>query len=115
MQSVIEHKSGVVVSVKTFRPLWVFPWLSSVWRQFPMRTCMATVSYENKRAAEIGHAELTKLLEGLDIGDKMEEPFPAIERYAKKKTGQGVRSYRIYSGHAAEGKVTVKITPEREP
>jgi hypothetical protein len=115
MQAVIEHKSGVIFSVKTFRPLWLFPWLSSVWRQFPMRTCVATVSYENKRAAEAGHRELVQLLQALEVGGKMAEPFAAIEEYAKKKTGAGVRSYRIYPGHAAEGKVTVKITPERKP
>ena len=56
MQSVVEHSSGLIFSVKTFRPLWVFPWLASVWRQFPMRTCLATVSYDNKAAAEIGAA-----------------------------------------------------------
>ncbi len=30
MQKTIEHESGVIFSVKTFRPLRVFPWLSSV-------------------------------------------------------------------------------------
>jgi len=115
MQSVVEHSSGLIFSVKTFRPLWVFPWLSSVWRQFPMRTCIATVSYGNKAAAEAGHQELTALVQGLQVGGKMGEPFQAIEAYAKKKTGTGVRSYRVYPGHALEGKVTVKVSPERRP
>lgn len=115
MQSLVNHKSGLIFSVKTFRPLWIFPWNSSVWRQFPMRTCLATVSYENKRAAEAGHKELVALLQELNVGGKMGEPFQAIENYAKKNAGAGVRSCRVYAGHAAEGKVTVKITPERKP
>jgi hypothetical protein len=112
MQKTIEHESGVIFSVKTFRPLWVFPWLSSVWRAFPMSTCIATISYEGKRAAEAGHDELSRLLKGLTIGPKMGEPFAAIEAWAKTKVGAGVRSYRIYPGHEAEGKVSVKISRE---
>ena len=115
MQTVVEHNSGLIFFVKTFRPLWIFPWHSSVWREFPMRTCMASISYDGKTAAEAGHQELIELLRGLPVGEKMSEPFPAIEAFAKRKTGAGVRSYRIYSGHAVEGKVTVRITPPRKP
>jgi hypothetical protein len=79
-----------------------------------MRTCIATVSYGHAAAAETGHKEITTLLKSLEIGGKMSEPFDAIEAYAKKKTGTGVRSYRVYSGHAVEGKVTVKVSPERK-
>ncbi len=114
MQTVIEHDSGLVFSVKTFRPLWIFPWISSVWRQFPMRTCIATVSYDNKAAAEAGHKDLGALLKALKVGGKMGEPFQAIETYGKQKTGAGVRSARVYPGHALEGKMTVKVTPERK-
>lgn len=111
MQSVFQHSSGLIFSVKTFRPLWVFPWMSSVWRQFPFKTCIATVSYEDKAAAKVGHEEVTALLEDLEIGSEMREPFQAIEAYVKKKTG-AVRSYRMYPGHAVEGKVTVKINKQ---
>ena len=48
MHKTIEHESGVIFSVKTFRPLWVFPWLSSVWRALPMSTCIGTIRYEGK-------------------------------------------------------------------
>jgi hypothetical protein len=113
MRAVIEHESGLILSIKTFRPLWVFPWLSSIWRQFPMATCLATISYEDRTAAERGHAELERLLKGLKIGPKMSEPFQAIESFAKKKSGAGVRSYRIYKGHAVEGKVSVEVEKRR--
>ncbi len=114
MLDVIEHRSGQVYSVKTFRPLWIFPWTSSVWRQIPFRTCIATISYSNKAAAEAGHQELVALLRDLAIGEKMREPFDALEAYGQRKKGAGVHSHRIYAGHEVEGKVTVRITPERK-
>jgi hypothetical protein len=114
MQSVIEHEGGLLFSVKTFRPLWIFPWTSSIWRQFPFRTCIATVSYNGRQAAEKGHEELTALLKGLKIGPKMNEPFHAIETFARKKTGQGVKSFRVYPGHAVEGKVAVEVKHVRK-
>lgn len=114
MLDVIEHPSGQIYSVKTFRPLWIFPWNSSVWRQFPFQTCIATISYSNKAAAEAGHQELIALLRDLKIGEKMREPFEALEKYGQRKTGTGVHSYRIYPGHKVEGKVTVRVSPERK-
>ncbi len=113
MQDIIEHPSGLVLSAKTFRPLWIFPWTCSIWRQFPLRTAIATVAFQNKPAAEVGHRELVALLQNLKIGPKMSELFPAIEAYAKDKAGNGVKSHRIYPGHEIEGKVTVKISPQR--
>ena len=113
MLTVIEHKSGLILSIKTFRPLWIFPWHSSIWRQFPLRTCIGTVRYDGKRAAEVGHKELAALLKDLKIGPDMSELFQAIEAFGKRKTGAGVKSYRIYPGHAVEGKVTVEVTPRR--
>ena len=113
MVTVIEHDSGLIFSIKTFRPLWIFPWNSSIWRQHPFRTCIATVSYDNKQAAEQGHKELSALLKGLQIGPKMSEPFQAIETFGKRKTGTGVKSYRIYRGHEVEGKVSFEVRPKR--
>ena len=113
MVTVIEHNSGLLLSIKTFRPLWIFPWNSSIWRQFPFRTCIATVSYDDKEAAEAGHKELAALLQGLKIGPKMSELFQAVEAFGKTKTGAGVKSYHIYPGHAVEGKVTVEVKPKR--
>jgi hypothetical protein len=113
MQKVIQHPHGSVYSIKTFRPLLIFPWTSSIWRQFPFRTAIATVAYTSKKAAEAGHNELAALLEGLEVGPKIKEPFQAIESYAKKKTGAGVKSYRIYPGHSVEGKVSVEVKSKR--
>ncbi len=113
MQDVIEHPSGLVLSATTFRPLWIFPWTCSIWRQFPLRTSIATVAFQNKPAAEAGHRELVTLLRDLKIGPEMSELFQAVEAYAKDKTGNGVKSYRIYPGHEVEGKVKVKISPKR--
>jgi hypothetical protein len=113
MLTAFEHKSGLIFSIKTFRPLWVFSWHSSIWRQFPFRTCIATIRYNNKMSARAGHKELTLLLQDLEIGPRMAEPFQAIESFGKAKTNSGVKSYRIYPGHVAEGKLIVKVTPKR--
>jgi len=43
----------------------------------------------------------------------MNEPFQAVEAFVKAKSGSGVKSYRIYSGHTVEGKVTVKVNVQR--
>jgi hypothetical protein len=114
MLTVIQHASGLVLSIKTFRPLLIFAWHSSVWRQFPFRTCLATVRYDDKRTAEAGHNELAALLQGLRIGPEMSEPFQVIEAFCKAKTGAGVKTYRIYPGHGVEGRVTVEVTPKRD-
>lgn len=114
MKTVVEHSSGQIYYVRTFRPLWIFPWTSSVWREFPFRTCLATISYENKAAAEACHQELIKLLRELDIGEKMREPFQALEEFSKAKVGAGIHSYDTYAGHEVEGKVSVRITPLRK-
>ena len=111
MLTIIEHESGPVYSVKTFRPLLIFPWNSSVWRVSPFATCIATISYDHKRAAATGHQELVALLNKLKIGPDMSEPFKAMETYGKSRTGTGVKSYRVYSGHAVEGKVKVETKP----
>ena len=113
MLTVIEHKSGLILSIKTFRPLWIFPWHSSVWRQFPFRTCIATIRYEDKRAAEVSHKELAALVQGLKIGPEISEVFQAVETFAKAKSGSGVKSFRIYPGHEVERKVTIEVTPKR--
>jgi hypothetical protein len=114
MQTVIEHKSGQVYSIKTFRPLWILPWFSSIWRQFPLRTWIATLKYENKAAAKKGHEALAAMLRDLQIGPKMSEPFEAIEAFAKNRAESGVKGYRISEGHAIEGKASVVIDAKRE-
>ena len=114
MWSVIQHDSGQIYSIKTFRPLLIFPWTSSIWRQSPFRTAIATVSYPSKAAAEQGHEELEKLIKALKIGPKMDEPFGAIDAFARKRAGDTVKSHRIYSGHDVEGKVSVQIESSRK-
>lgn len=113
MQDVIQHSSGIVLSARTFRPLWIFPWTCSVWRQFPLRTGIATIAFVNKQAAQQGHSEIVKLLGELQLSPDMQELFTALESYAKRQSEHGVKSYRIYAGHEVEGKVQVEITPER--
>lgn len=113
MLTLIEHKSGLIFSIKTFRPLWIFPWHSSIWRQFPFQTCIATVRYNNKLDAETGHKELAALLRSLEIGEEMKEPFQAVEVFCKSRTTTGVKSYRIYPGHAVEGDLSVEVNLKR--
>ena len=108
----IKNPSGIEISVKTFRPLLIFPWTSSVWRQFPFRTAIATVMFNDKPAAQRGHRELVDLLKNLKVGPKMHELFEAVEEYAKANE-EMVRSYRIYPGHKVEGKVSVEIAEKR--
>jgi hypothetical protein len=62
-----------------------------------MWTCIATLSYENKFAAESSQKDLVALLQALDAEREMDDPVQAIELYAKKKRGAGVRSYRVFS------------------
>lgn len=116
MQDIIEHPAGVVLSARTFRPLWIFPWTCSIWRQHPFRTSIATVSFDNKQAAEKGHQAIVRLLHDLELSPDMSELFSAIETYAKQNSGQGVKSYRICEGHEVEGKVQIQVQtrPERE-
>jgi hypothetical protein len=107
---VIQHPSGIVLSVKTFRPLRIFPWTASIWRQLPFATAMATVAFKGRDVAETGHRRLVELLRSLTLSPDMHELFSAVEAFAKSN-GQIVKSYRIYPGHAVEGKVTVE-TPK---
>src|SRR5690348_14971265 len=86
MQDTLEHESGLIFSIKTFRPLWIFPWLSSVWRQFPFATCIATVSYNNERAAEEGHQELIALLRRTTISSDMSEAFKVNRRVLQEES-----------------------------
>jgi hypothetical protein len=108
MVDVIQHRSGIVVSVKTFRPLLIFPWTASIWRQFPFAAAIATVAFKGRDAAQRGHRQLVELLRGLDHAD-MHELFGAVEAFAKAN-GDIVKSYRVYPGHAVEGKVKMKIS-----
>lgn len=113
MQDVIEHPSGLVLSVKTFRPLLIFPWTSAVWRQSPFRTAIATVAYRNKAAAQSGHDDLTRLLRNLQVAPDMSNLFSAVEEYAQQHLDGAVKSYRLYAGHEVEGRVEVRVeTPE---
>ena len=109
MVDVIEHPSGVVLSVKTFRPLLIFPWTSSVWRQSPFATAIATVAFKGKPGAESGHRQLVQLLRNLKISPDMHEPFTAVESFATAHP-EIVKSYRVYPGHAVEGKVRVEVS-----
>jgi len=109
MLDVIQHSSGIVVSVKTFRPLLIFPWTASIWRVFPFRTAIATVAFKGRAAAERGHHELVERVRVLTIGEEMSELFSAIEQYAKENSDI-VKSFRVYAGHAVEGKVKVRIS-----
>lgn len=113
MMDVVNHASGVVFSVRTFRPLWVFPWHSSVWRQFPMRNCLAVYKYPDKATSEIGHRELTKLLAELDFGEKLGEVARALEQYAKSNEDGKVASYRLVESVEEASKMRVRITPEQ--
>jgi len=112
MLDFIKNPSGIEISVKTFRPLLIFPWTSSIWRQFPFKTSIATVMFKDKVAAVRGHRELVELLKNLKVGPKMGEVFGAVEEYAKANE-ELVRSYRIYPGHKVEGKVSVEIAEKR--
>ena len=109
MIDAIEHPSGLVLSVKTFRPLLIFPWTSSIWRQSPFATAIATVAFKGKAAAESGHRQLVELLRDLKISPDMHEPFGAIEAFAKANA-ERVKSYRVYPGHEVEGKVKVETS-----
>ena len=99
----VELTSGIKLSVKTFRPLWVFPWTCSVWRQFPMQGSIATIAFDHRAAAQAGHAEVVKLLRELDTGPDMSELFDALESYARAAKDKGVRSSRIYRREALSG------------
>jgi hypothetical protein len=113
MQTFIKHPQGIEISVRTFRPLLIFPWTSSIWRQFPLKTAMATVMYKDRTAAVGGHRDIVELLAKVKCGPKISERlFEAVEEYAKANDGS-VRSYRIYAGHEAEGKVSVEISEKR--
>jgi hypothetical protein len=109
MVDVIQHSSGLILSVKTFRPLLIFPWTASIWRQFPFATAIATVAFKDKTAAQSGHRQIVELLRGLTISADMHELFGALEAFAKAN-GDIVKSYRVYPGHAVEGKVKVEIS-----
>jgi|SRR5690349_8489047 len=114
MRDYIKNPSGIEISVMTFRPLLIFPWTSSIWRQFPFKTAIATVMFKDKTAAQRGHRELVELLKNVKVGPKMRELFEAVEQYAKDNE-ELVRSYRIYPGHKVEGKVAVEISEKRIP
>ncbi len=113
MLDVIEHPSGLILSAKTFRPLFIFPWTCSIWRQAPFRTGISTVAFINKAAAKTGHREIVQILRQLNIKPDMSNVFTAIEDYAKENSNDGVKSYRIYSGHAVEGKISLKVEAPR--
>ncbi len=105
--------AGIEISLKTFRPLLIFPWTCSIWRQSPFKTAIATVMFKNKPAAERGHRELVELLAaGVKVGPKAPELFDAVEEYAKANN-ELVRSYRIYPEHKVEGRVSVEISEKR--
>lgn len=113
MQDFIKHPQGIQISVRTFRPLMIFPWTSSIWRQFPLKTAIATVMFKDKTAAARGHRDIVELLAKVKSGPKISERlFEALEEYAKANE-ELVRSYRIYAGHEAEGKVSVEISEKR--
>jgi hypothetical protein len=112
MLDVIKHSSGIVISVKTFKPLLIFPWTCAIWRQFPFRTAVATIAFRSKMAAADGHRQVVALLRNLTIGPDMRELFVAIENYVKANSA-GVKSFRVYPGHEVEGKVAIKITEKR--
>jgi hypothetical protein len=115
MFNAIDHNSSLIFSVKTFRPLWIFSWVSSVWRQFPMRNSLATIMYRNKNAAMEGHNALTKLLTDLDFRDhksgavNMGDVIRVLEKYAKEHQDRGVKSYRIWTPNEMENKMNVKV------
>jgi hypothetical protein len=70
-------------------------------------------SDEDKMAAERGHRDIVELLAKVKSGPKISERlFEAVEEYAKANE-ELVRSYRIYAGHEAEGKVAVEISEKR--
>ena len=107
-----KNAGGIELSVRTFRPLLVFPWTSSIWRQFPFRTAIGTVMFKDKAGAQRGHREIVELLKEVKVGPKMRELFEAVEGYAKENE-EIVRSFRIYPGHGVEGKVSVEIAERR--
>ena len=96
MVDLIEHSSGVVLSVKTFRPLLIFPWTSSIWRQSPSPTAVATVAFRGKPDAESGHRQIVRLLRDLKISPDLHEALAAIESFAKANEAI-VKSYRLYA------------------
>ena len=99
MVDLIEHSSGVVLSVKTFRPLLIFPWTSSIWRQSPSPMAVATVAFKDKPGAESGHRQIVQLLRDLKISPDLHEAHAAIESFVKA-SGEIVKSYRVYPADA---------------
>ena len=114
MLDLIELPGGVVLSVKTFRPLWVFPWTSAVWRQAPFRTAIGTVAYKGRSEAKQAHKELAVMLKTLELSPDMSNLFTAVESFAQQRTSQGVKSYRVCAGHEVEGRVSIKVQPPEE-
>ena len=99
MLDIIDHPSGVVLSVKTFRPLLIFPWTASVWRRSPSPVGVATVAFKGKPGAEAGHRQIVNLLRGVKISPDLHEAHAAIESFAKA-SGEIVKSYRVYPADA---------------
>ncbi len=118
MLDVVNHNGSLIFSVKTFRPLWILPWHTSVWRQLPMRTSMATMKFRNENATAAGHRELTRMLTDLDFvagGTKivrMADVVSALEQFANNESN-GVKSYRIWGLNELEKKINVRLQEKR--
>ena len=109
MEDLIERPSGLVLSAKTFKPLLIFSWTCSIWRQMPFRTAIATIAFKGKSDAETGHREIVDLLWKLEIKPDMSNVFTVLKEYATQRQGAGVKSFRIYPGSEVEGKITMSV------
>lgn len=110
MLNVIDHHKGLKFSIKTFRPLWMFPWHSSIWRQFPMRNCLAVLKWKSKSLAESGHTDLTDFLSKLEFGEQMASIHDALEKKAKELTETGkVASYRLTESRDQANKMQIRV------
>lgn len=96
MWELIQRDSGQIYSLRTFRRFWFFTWTSTIYRQYPVRACIAKVEYTNRAAAEEGHRELKKLLRARKLDAAMSDALESIVAFAKERAGQGVVAHQIF-------------------
>ncbi len=110
MFDTVQRSGGETLTVKTFRPLLIFPWTASIWRQKPMRACIATIRFVDKKSALKGHDALVELLQSPAIGVNMAAPYGPLEAWAKQQQGDLVKTYRMYEGGLDGGAGEAEIT-----
>jgi hypothetical protein len=110
----INHRSGLIFSVKTFRPLWIWPWHSSIWRQFPMRNCLVVLKWRSKTDAGVGHDAIIAHLKKLDFNEQMVAVHDALEKMASELHASGsVARYRFTETRDQAAKMRIRIEGAR--